>query len=69
MARPRTYQGVTLDDLRWAHAEAARFAMKHPSTLPIFERLDNELRAAEAMLGNDPVTAARAMLAAQNAMR
>ncbi|MNP80309.1 hypothetical protein D3C76_1783690 [compost metagenome] len=51
------------------HREIAELVPEYPEALHIFERLDNELKAAEAMLAGDPVTAARAMLAAQSAIR
>lgn len=64
MGRRVFYQGVCVERLRRAHADVARLVLDQPAALPIFERLDHELRAAEAMIGNDPIAAARAMLSA-----
>lgn len=69
MGRPIRHQGVTIDKLRWAHAAIAKLVLTEPMALPIFERLDHELRAAEAIAADDPIAAARAMLSAQNAIR
>ena len=63
------YQGVCVERLRRAHADVAKLVMHQPAALPIFERLDRELRAAEAMIDNDPIRAARAMLSAQKETR
>ncbi|WP_313352798.1 hypothetical protein [Paracoccus sp. (in: a-proteobacteria)] len=69
MARSPLYQGVSIEDLRWMHKEIAELALEYPEALHIFERLDNDLKAAEAMIAGDPITAARAMLANQSAIR
>ena len=68
MAARVRYQGVCVERLRRAHADVARLVLEEPAALPIFERLDHELCAAEAMIAGDPITAARAMLSAQKAM-
>ena len=57
-----------LHRLRLAHATVAKLVMNDPVYLPIFKRLEVELAAAEAKENNDPITYARAALAAQNAM-
>ncbi|VDC28266.1 hypothetical protein [Pseudogemmobacter humi] len=67
MGRPFLYQGICIERLRRAHAKVAVIAMDDRAALVIFERLDRELRAAEAMQANDPVSAARRLLATQNA--
>ncbi len=67
MGKPFLYQGLCIERLRRAHAKAAIIAMDNRDALVIFERLDRELMAAEAMQLNDPVAAARRLLATQNA--
>ena len=54
--------------LRQAHAKVAKLVMNDSVYLPIFKRLEVELAAAEAKENNDPITYARAALAAQNAI-
>ncbi|WP_112308663.1 hypothetical protein [Pseudogemmobacter bohemicus] len=67
MGKPFMYQGLCIERLRRAHAKVAVIALDNREALVIFERLDRELRAAEAMQINDPVAAARRLLATQNA--
>lgn len=57
-----------LQRLRAAHATVARLVVNDVVYLPIFKRLEVELDFAEAKDKGDPVTYARAALAAQNAM-
>lgn len=63
-----TRQGVPIEVLRQCHAAVAAYALTERAALPIFERLDRELRAAEARISPDPVAAARALLAVQSAI-
>lgn len=58
-----------LHRLRSAHAKVAKLVMEDVVYLPIFERLEAELEAAEAKENGNPVAYARAAMAAQNAMR
>ncbi len=56
-----------LHRLRSAHATVAKLVVDDLVYLPIFERLDAELRAEEARTSGDAVAYARAALLAQNA--
>lgn len=53
--------------LRSAHATVAKLVVDDLVYLPIFERLEAELAAAEAKEKGDPIAYARAAIAAQNA--
>lgn len=55
-----------IDRLRSAHAAVAQIVLMDHAYLPIFQRLDAELSAAEARAGGDPIAFARALLKAQN---
>jgi hypothetical protein len=57
-----------LHKLRAAHATAAKLVMIDPIYAPIFERLEIELKAAEATETGDVIAQARAILACQKAM-
>lgn len=56
-----------LHRLRFAHATVAKLVVDDLVYLPIFERLEAELAAAEAKEKGDPIAYARAAIAAQNA--
>ncbi|WP_142080143.1 hypothetical protein [Roseinatronobacter monicus] len=56
-----------LQRLRSAHATVAKLVVDDLVYLPIFERLEAELVAAEAKEKGDPIAYARAAIAAQNA--
>ena len=55
-----------IDRLRAAHAAVAQIVLMDHAYLPIFQRLDTELSAAEARAGGDPIAYARALLKAHN---
>lgn len=56
-----------IDRLRKAHAVVAQLVVEDLVYLPVFQRLDAELKAAEARASGDAVAYARAALFAQNA--
>ncbi len=56
-----------LHRLRAAHATVAKLVVDDLVYLPVFNRLEAELAAAEAKDRGDPVAYARAALVAQNA--
>lgn len=56
-----------LQRLRAAHATVAKLVVDDLAYLPVFERLDAELKAAEARASGDAIAYARAALLAQNA--
>ena len=56
-------QSDHVDRLKAALDLVARLCDHHPAALHIFKRLDEELRAAEAMMSDNPVDRARARLA------
>lgn len=56
-----------IDRLRAAHATVAKLVVEDLVYLPIFERLDAELKAEEARASGDAIAYARAALIAQNA--
>lgn len=55
-----------LERLRAAHAAVARIVLMDQVYVPIFQRLEAELSAAEARAVGDPIAYARAVVAAQN---
>jgi hypothetical protein len=57
----------SIDRLRLAHRRAAALLLEHDALAPIFERLDEELAAAESALVSDPVAAARMKVRAKRA--
>lgn len=57
----------TLHRLRAAHATVAKLVVDDLVYLPVFQRLEAELAAAEAKEEGDPIAYARAAIAAQNA--
>lgn len=56
-----------LQRLRAAHATVAKLVVDDLVYLPIFERLEAEVSAAEAKEKGDPIAYARAAIIAQNA--
>lgn len=56
-----------LDRLRAAHATVAKLVLDDLVYLPVFKRLEAELKAAEAKEQGDAIAYARAALIAQNA--
>lgn len=58
---------VPIEALRRAHRRVAELLMEYDSLAPIFERLDEELAAAESALVSDHVAAARMKIRAQRA--
>lgn len=56
-----------IERLRTAHATVAKLVVEDLVYLPVFERLDAELKAAEARATGDAIAYARAALRAQNA--
>lgn len=64
---PRAAHIDDLDRLRAAHAKAAEIVVEDAAYAPIFERLEAELRDAEARQADDPVARARAVLMKERA--
>lgn len=58
---------TNINRLRKAHAIVAQLVVEDLVYLPVFQRLDTELKAAEARVSGDAIEYARAALFAQNA--
>lgn len=56
-----------LQRIRAVHATVAKLVVDDIVYLPVFQRLDAELKAAEARASGDAIAYARAVLLAQNA--
>lgn len=57
---------TTIEDLQRTFEAAAQLAVEDPAFLPVFERLEAELKARAAQ-PDDPLTRARAALAQRRA--
>ena len=56
-----------LATLRSLHVGYARLALMNEEAMPIFMRIDADLRDAEALAANDPVMILRALMAKRRA--
>jgi hypothetical protein len=64
----RDSREVTPERIRRAHTMAAKLVLRDPIFMPIFERLETEVRALDAQRSDDPISRARAALSVHKAM-